>query len=205
MKCDTWCGLKTHQRGRALQIYLPFSSFLFLLAFLSVTQYLPGAVYSGPLFHSSVALASASPGVFTLYFLSPPLPLRTVGYILRILSFFVGFFLSVELSPSLLLRWCSLAPIFSKPPIIFKFSFMLTLFVITFSSPPLLFPCLFLYFCWPPQSAGHGVLPSVQDDMSGWRDTSCVVPSNTYKPILTCRKTLLLQLLGLYWIFVWQH
>lgn len=92
MKCDTWCGLKTHQRGRALQIYLPFSSFLFLLAFLSVTQYLPGAVYSGPLFHSSVALASASPGVFTLYFLSPPLPLRTVGYSLRILSFFVSFF-----------------------------------------------------------------------------------------------------------------
>lgn len=81
-------ALKTHQRGRTLQIRLSFSSFLFLLAFLSVTQYLPGAVYSGPLLHSSVALASASPGVFMLYFLSPRLPLRTVGYSLRILSFF---------------------------------------------------------------------------------------------------------------------
>lgn len=44
------------------------------------------------------------------------------------------------------------------------------------------FACLFLYFREPLLSAGHGVLPSVQDDMSGWRDTSCVHPLNIYSP-----------------------
>lgn len=39
-------------------------------------------------------------------------------------------------SPSLLLRSLFVAPTFAKPPFIFKFSFMLTLFVITLSHPP---------------------------------------------------------------------
>lgn len=54
---------QTHQDSKNTLLVLP--------AFLSVPQYLPQAVYPGPLFHSSVTLASALPRIFTLCFLSP--------------------------------------------------------------------------------------------------------------------------------------
>lgn len=73
---------------------------------------------------------------------------------------------------------------FAKPPFILKFSFMLTR-LCNYSFPSsIAFACSFLYFREPLLSAGHGVLPSVQDDMSGWRDASRVDRFYTYSPCL---------------------
>lgn len=54
---------QTHQDSKNILHVLP--------AFLSVPQYLPQAVSPGPLFHSSVTLASALFHIFMLCFLSP--------------------------------------------------------------------------------------------------------------------------------------
>lgn len=78
--------------------------------------------------------------------------------------------------PHFLFMSVFLAPIFTKPPpppnleILFH---VVPLCNYCFPSS-IAFACLFLYFREPLLSAGHGVLPSVQDDMSGWRDTSFV-------------------------------
>lgn len=88
---------------------------------------------------------------------------------------------TVHVSPLLLVGSDFLVPIFLEPRFVFKLPFMLTL-LCNYSFPSsIAFACFFLYFREPLLSAGHGVLPSVQDDMSGWRDTSCVRPFNTYR------------------------
>lgn len=116
----------------------------FHLHFLFVT-YVPGAVYSGPLFRSSVALAEASPGVFhALFSVTPPPPFATEGGGVQSHNFvFFFFFLlssAVHVQPHTLAQTTlHRSYLFAKPPFIFRFSFMLSLFVITRSHPPSLF------------------------------------------------------------------
>lgn len=71
IKHDGRCSPKTKQTNK--QTHQDSKNTLLVLpAFLSVPQYLPQAVYPGPLFHSSVTLASALPHIFMLCFLPPP-------------------------------------------------------------------------------------------------------------------------------------
>lgn len=88
--------------------------------------------------------------------------------------------LTVYVSPSLFLKSLFLVPVFAKNSLHLYILFhVVPLYNYSFPSS-IAFACLSFYFREPLLSAGPGVLPSVQDDMSGWRDTSCVDPFDTY-------------------------
>ncbi len=112
----------------AFFLFLVFTSF----SFCSIVS-----AWSCLLWPTVSLFCRSSPGVFTLYFLSPLLPLRTVGYTLRILSFLTSYCLCTPPhTHTLLLRSAFVASVFIEPPFILIFSFMLTLFVIMLSRPP---------------------------------------------------------------------
>lgn len=139
-----------------------------------------------PLWHGPCLVFSRS-----IFFL-PFLPLRMEGYSLHVLFslFFFHLWLFIYPHSCLLLKSLFLAPFF-----FFFYQFISFLFfdslhlsilfhvipLYNYSSPPsIAFACLLLYFRAPLLSAGPGVLPSVQDDMSGWRDGSSLKPLFAY-------------------------
>lgn len=87
--------------------------------------------YVSLLCHSGLGLAWRFHALFSA---TPFLPLRTMGHHLRILPFFIFGCLCTLLTFAQINLSCS----YSLLPFIFKFSFMLSLFVITLSRPPLL-------------------------------------------------------------------
>lgn len=129
------------------------------------------STWSSLLWHSVSLLCHSGRGLawrFHALFSTTPLfflPLRMMGHHLRILSFFIFGGLCTLLTLAQINLSCS----YFLLPFIFRNSLSCcpSSFVITL--PPVLrcfFACLHLYFREPLLSAGHGVLPSVQDDMS---------------------------------------
>lgn len=94
------------------------NTLLVLPAFLSVPQHLPQAVYPGPLFHSSVTLASALLHIFMLCFLSP---LCLSGRQETDSEFCLRFSVCWRIQ-------CTLVTL--AKPLVFKFSFMFTPYII---------------------------------------------------------------------------
>lgn len=139
IKYDRCCDLKTNQHSRSLQIHIPILYFLFLSAFLSITQYVPQAVNwrTASLFcHPGTCLAWLCHALFS--FSSS----TSEGVVVQSRNV-VFSFLFVEIFPLLLLQGLLLNFFFAKAPIVFKVPHVYTL--CNYSSPSsIAFTCLYL-------------------------------------------------------------